>query len=83
MMNNGYGAWMMGGMGLLSILFWIVIIVGAVLIVRWLTARDGPGKSSPPVSALDILKMRYAKGEIDKETYQSMKRDIEAGEDER
>lgn len=83
MINNGYGAWMMGGMGLLSILFWIVIIAGAVLIVRWLTARDGPGMSTPPASPLDILNMRYAKGEIDQATYQSMKRDIEAGGDQR
>lgn len=83
MMNNGYGTWMISGMGLLSIAFWIVIIAGVVLIVRWLTARDGQGKSSPPGSPLDILKMRYAKGEIDKETYQSMKRDIEAGDDQR
>lgn len=81
MMNDGYGIWMVGGMGLLSILFWVVVIAGVVLIVRWLTAREGRGLSSPPASALDILKMRYAKGEIDQTTYQSMKREIEAGDD--
>lgn len=81
MMNNGYGIWMASGMGLLSLLFWVVVIAGVVLIVRWLTARDGPGLSSPPASALDILNRRYAKGEIDQETYLSMKRDIAAGDD--
>lgn len=83
MTYNGAGGWMMGGMGLLSILFWVLIIAGVVLIVRWLTARDGPGKVPPPESPLVILKTRYAKGEIDRATYETMKRDIEAGDDER
>jgi len=83
MMNNWAGGWMMGGMWLSSILFWILIIAGVVLIVRWLTARDMQGKVSPAESPLDILKMRYAKGEIDKETFGTMKRDIEASSDER
>ncbi|GAB1233008.1 SHOCT domain-containing protein [Ferrigenium sp. UT4] len=76
MMNNGAGGWMMGGMGLLSVLFWILTIVGVVLIVRWLTARNGQGKVSPAESPLDILKMRYAKGEIDKSEFDQKKRDL-------
>jgi putative membrane protein len=83
MMNNGAGGWMMGGMWLSSILFWILIIAGVVLIVRWLTAHGGQGKVLPAESPLDILKTRYAKGEIDKETFETMKRDIEARDDER
>lgn len=83
MMNNWGGGWMMGGMWPLSFLFWILIIAGVVLIVRWLTACDGQGKISPAESPLDILKTRYAKGEIDKETFETMKRDIAAGDDER
>ncbi len=78
MMNNGAGGWMMGGMWLLSVLFWILIIAGVVLIVRWLTARDGQGEISPAESPLDILKKRYAKGEIDRETFEKMKQDIDA-----
>jgi len=70
MMNNG---WMMGGMGLLNILFWILIIAGAVLIVQWLSGR---GKDS----ALEILKKRYAKGEIDKAAFERMKKDLGEGE---
>ncbi|OIO82205.1 MAG: hypothetical protein AUJ88_02645 [Gallionellaceae bacterium CG1_02_56_997] len=83
MMNNGAGGWMMGGMWLSSILFWILIIAGVVLIVRWLTARDGQGKISPAESPLDILKTRYAKSEIDKETFETMKRDIGGSDNER
>lgn len=74
---------MMGGMWLSSILFWILIIAGVVLIVRWLTARDEQGKASPAELPLDILKTRYAKGEIDKKTFETMKQDIEVSGDER
>jgi len=70
MMNNG---WMMGGMGLLNILFWILIIAGAVLVVQWLSGR---GKESP----LEILKKRYAKGEIDKTVFEGMKKNLGKGE---
>lgn len=79
-MNNGQGAWMMGGMGLLFILFWGVIIAGVVLIVRWLITPNEQVKILPPESPLDILKKRYAKGEIDKETFEKMQQDIDASE---
>ncbi|MDE2309501.1 MAG: SHOCT domain-containing protein [Betaproteobacteria bacterium] len=83
MMSNGAGGWMMGGMWPLSILFWILIIVGVVLIARWLMARGGQGKASPAESPIDILKTRYAKGEIDKEAFETMKRDIGVRDGER
>lgn len=73
----------MGGMWPLSILFWILVVAGVVLIVRGLTARDGQEETLPAESPLDILKTRYAKGEIDKETFETMKRDIAAIDDER
>lgn len=73
MMINGHGGWMVGGLGLLHDLFWILIIVGVVLIVQWLSGR---GKES----ALDILKQRYARGEIDKAAFERMKKDIGEGE---
>ena len=76
MMNSGNGAWMMNGMWLISSLFWILIIAGVVLLVRWLTERNGQGKTSLTESPLDILKKRYAKGEIDKEAFQQMKQDL-------
>lgn len=77
MMNNGAGVWMMGGMWLLLVLFWILIIAGVVVIVRWLTERNDQGKISLTESPLDILKTRYAKGEIDREIFEKMKQDIE------
>jgi len=58
-----------------SILFWVVIIAGVVFIVKWMMGRDkeiSPFNESP----LEILKKRYAKGEIDQKTFEQMKKDI-------
>ena len=67
--------WMpMMGFGMLFMaLFWVALIVGAVLIVKWLI---GPGGTSREVSALEILKRRYARGEIDKQEFDERKRDL-------
>ncbi len=75
MMGSGYDNGMMGGMWFFSLLFWILIIAGVVFIVRWLTERNRD-ISPPTESALDVLKKRYARGEIDRDTFEQMKRDI-------
>lgn len=74
MMNNGYGS-MMGGMWFISILFWALIIAGVVFITKWFLERNEENKES----ALDILNKRYAKGEINRETFERMKKDIAGG----
>jgi putative membrane protein len=70
MMNNGMGGW---GMMLMPLFFWLLIIAGVILIVQWLLGRKNE-------SALDILKQRYARGEIDKAVFERMKKDIGEGE---
>ena len=62
----GYG---MGGFGfIIMIAFWILIVVGIVYTIRWLAASTNAVKSNPAggETPLDILKKRYALGEIDK-----------------
>lgn len=67
-----WGAWGFGMM-LLMILFWGLVIVGVILAIRWLL---GQGKASPSDSALEILRQRYARGEINKEEFDAKKRDL-------
>lgn len=56
------------------ILFWIVIIAGIIVLVRWLTFRAPGGRREE--TALDVLKKRYARGEISKEEFEEKKRDL-------
>ena len=50
-------------MWIFTLLFWVLVIAGVVLLINWLR------KQNTNESALEILKKRYARGEIDKETY--------------
>ena len=70
MMNYGFG---FGGM-FIWILFVIIIGIAAYFIVQKIRTKT-PGTTSRE-TPLDILKKRYAKGEIVKEEYEKMKKDI-------
>ncbi|MFA7351591.1 MAG: SHOCT domain-containing protein [Methylotenera sp.] len=73
MMHDGYSGWMLGGMWIFTLLFWILVIASVVCLVNWLRRRN------TRESALDLLKKRYARGEIDQEAFERMKKDVEAG----
>ena len=71
------GPRMMGGyVGVVVILLLVTLLVaGVVWLVR--SAGRGMGPMSPAVETpLDILKRRYASGEITKEQFDDMKRDL-------
>lgn len=68
-----WGAWGFGMM-FMMVLFWALVVVGIVLLIRWLL---GQGKESRPDSALEILRQRYARGEINKEEFDLKKTDLE------
>ncbi len=68
---------MMWMMGLGMLLFWVLILGGGVWLAQALA--HGSGSSSIPAqgeSPLDILKKRYSRGEITKEQFQELKRDL-------
>ncbi len=75
MMGWGFG-WMMF-MPVFMIVFWGLVIWGVVAVVQGISRGGGPGPAvAREESALEILKRRYARGEIDKEEYEDKKRDL-------
>lgn len=73
--NENMFGWSFGG-GFMMILFWVAIIIFIVWIVREMGGKNHSDKTSGPKTSIDILKERYAKGEITKEQFESMKKDI-------
>jgi putative membrane protein len=85
---RSYGGWGPGLMGwgpmgrfapLGMILFWASMVLVIVLLIRSIRTSKGNGREAGPTaeSALDILKKRYARGEINKEEYLEKKKDLE------
>jgi len=72
-MHNGYWHWMMPGMGwlgiLLMFLFWLLVVLALAHLARNLSPA---GRETP----LDILKIRYARGDIGREEFERMKKEI-------
>ena len=65
MWGGGYG-WFLGP---LMMVFWLALLVGAVMLIsRWLGASGHiePRRADAGSDALDIIRARFAKGEIDK-----------------
>lgn len=67
---SGFG-WF-GGM-FMMIIFW----VGLILLIAWLVRElSGGRREKDGHRALDILKERYARGEIDKKEYEEKKKEL-------
>jgi putative membrane protein len=67
--------WWGWGMGMMAMmfLFWVVFIVGLVVAIRWLLGKSMEAKTD---SALEILRQRYARGEINKDEFETKKKDL-------
>jgi putative membrane protein len=74
-MHPMWWAWGAGGvvMMLMMLIFWGLIIAGIVLAIRWLMRQRNGLR---PDRALDILRQRYARGELDREEFEARKRDL-------
>lgn len=77
-MMNGMGMMVWGVfsflLGLLLIFLFVVIVVAAV---KWLWGQETPFAIRGKESALDIMKKRYARGDIGKEEFERLKKDVE------
>jgi putative membrane protein len=81
--HHMFDRWGMGGFGgFFMVIFWIILIIGAIYLIKLLMQKtqnkDAPsdrGRSINP-KPIEILKERYAKGEIDKKEFEEKKRDL-------
>lgn len=73
MFGYDHGGWMFGG-GFGMILLWLIPIALAIWFFSSRSSGNGPSEKTP----LDILKERYAKGEIGQDEYEKKKRAISA-----
>ncbi len=85
MMWYGFpGEWFgLGGIGVMAVGFlgFVLLIIGIVYVLRWALGSRYyghmvEGSRVRNDDALEILKARYASGEINKEEYESMKKDL-------
>ncbi|CAB1056637.1 hypothetical protein D1BOALGB6SA_1374 [Olavius sp. associated proteobacterium Delta 1] len=84
--NSGWGMgpgmmgnWGMGWFGMIfMMLFWVLAIVALVFLIKRLIQTTSSGKPTEQrrSSSVEILKERYARGEISKAVFESMKRDL-------
>jgi len=56
------------------LLWWVLLILGIAVLAKWLIGARREGGDR----ALEVLKERYARGEIGKEEYEQKKRDLSA-----
>ncbi|MFT6916676.1 MAG: putative membrane protein [Motiliproteus sp.] len=74
-MMNGQGWNGMGmGMGIGMVIFWILVIILIVALLRRVLGADRDKRQAK--SALEILRERYASGEINKDEYEQKKHDL-------
>lgn len=77
MMNWGYGTNWLGTLIWLAIL--IAVVVAIIALVRWMSISNRTSSRTHHAadSAVEILRRRYAIGEITKEQFTTMKHDLE------
>lgn len=77
--DMGTMGWGWGTLGILHmVLWWVLIVLGIAVLAKWLFGAGAQGRCASGGSALEILKERYARGEIGKEEFEQKKRDLDS-----
>ena len=89
-----HGLWLLLPLLFIGKFFWIIILVLLIgALVRRVSSRNGqiayyrhapfyrPGMPPVQTSAMEILRQRYARGEIDAVTYEQMRERLESSRD--
>jgi len=63
-----------GGGWFMMIIWWLIIIAAIVVAVKWLSQQKSQQLKED--SAIEILKKRYARGEISKEEFEEKKNEL-------
>jgi putative membrane protein len=66
---------MIGGW-IMMLVFWALVIIGIVALVRYLSDRPGAPQQKEAEAPLEVLRRRYATGELTKEQFDEMKRNV-------
>jgi len=74
MMSEGGSMWFGGGF---MWFFWIILFVVLVWVIKSATDSSSGNKSASEDSPLDILKKRYARGEIEEQEYERRRKELE------
>jgi putative membrane protein len=77
----GTDGWMHGYWWLVGLGSWIVIVLAAVLAAAIWGARKRPGRDAaeaggPSETPLEILRKRYARGDISREQFEQVRREL-------
>ena len=77
MMWGGWGGMILGPLMMIILIAAIVVIV--VMAIRWLgsSGSDATQKGAPTEGPIDVLKERFARGEIDRSEYEERRQVLE------
>ncbi len=80
MMGSWWGSqgWGMGFGFNFMVLFWVLAAAGLVMVIRWLLqlSSDSRRGHPPDKSPIEIVRERYARGEIRREQFEQLKQDL-------